>query len=191
MDRPSRGEWGDLFSPERSIADGSDACGYFAPFSQRLGGGGDPQEPRSSLCPFSCFAQEGIWLLDVLVETSTGWDIYWCPTSSPGRVLVTTLHSLSTGCSAADDPTPSPREVWDTEGDALGSSARISCAAGAAACTGQQTKGHRLCKRTAFVAHGRPGPQGSELIDRTGKTTRLKLDRAGWGRSDWTVEEWA
>ena len=47
-----------------------------------------------------------------------------------------------------------PQRGWATKGDALGSSAWISCAAGMAACaagvapcTGQQTKGHRLQMR--------------------------------------------
>lgn len=33
---------------------------------------------------------------------------------------------------------------------------------------------------------GSPRPWGSQLIARIGKTPPLKLDVAGWGRSDWT-----
>lgn len=87
-----------------------------------------------------------------------GGDPYWMGHLSMLHILTREgppdhpwFSSLRTGCGAAADlvgptPVPSPGEDLDTKGDALGSSARISCAAG------QRTKGHGLCKCTASAA---------------------------------------
>lgn len=104
-----------------------------------------------------------IWLLNILVGTPIGWDTCWCSTSSPGKDLenthVSALEAQGTQLlmtSWVSTPTPSPGELLDTKGDALGSPTRISCVAGAAPCTGQPTKGHGLCKRIASVAQECP-----------------------------------
>lgn len=101
-------------------------------------------------CSFSCSHQKGVWLLNILMETPTGWDTYWRPTQSPGRVLEATLqlplHRLWSCWWTRGSPHPMPPPGGlDTKRDALGRAARISCAAGAGIQRSQTLQKHRLC----------------------------------------------
>lgn len=86
------------------------------------------------------------WIGHLLMPYTLTREGPWDHSSAPSAWGVELLRTLW-----VSTPTPFPGEVLDTEGDALGSSARISCAARAAPCTGQQTKGHSLWKGTASV----------------------------------------
>lgn len=142
---------GDPFSPESSMADWSDACGYGVPYQRNDRGGGHQVPEILSLFYKKCTIIEAI-----------GGDPYWMehlprlyiphkgeslPLSAPWvqgvRLLPTPLSHLQTL-----HPMPCPWGVLGTKGDALG--ARDSCAAGTVPCTKQRTKGqtlqrHSLC----------------------------------------------
>lgn len=66
-----------------------------------------------------------------------------------------------------------------TKGDALGSSARVSCAAGPLPALGSKPKVTDSADAQPLLHSGSPRPQGSKLINHTGETTPLKLDVAG------------
>lgn len=84
-----------------------------------------------------------------------------------------------------------PPELWPPKGiNTLGSSDRISCSSGVASCPRQQTKGHRLCKCTAFVAQGKASTTGVQVNWSHWENYSLKLDVAGWQRGDCADLEW-
>lgn len=98
----------------------------------------------------------------VIIE-HIGGDPYWMGhllmpyiliREGPESTFLLPQHRMWSCCQpcGSPHPMPPPSEVWTPKGMPWEVLARISCAARVAPCTGQQTKGHRLCKSTAFVA---------------------------------------